>query len=111
MPTSSRIALGIDFGTESVRALLADMHGNERGSAVAKYKHGQIPMCCPLVVRSFPLLMRCSIHKIGLIVRQRPCAQRLRQAQVDPDDVVGIGVVSLAARCSRRCGMGRRCAT
>src|SRR5258705_8006657 len=47
MPTSSRIALGIDFGTESVRALLVDTRGNERGSAVARYKHGQITDVLP----------------------------------------------------------------
>jgi len=30
-----RVALGLDFGTESVRALLVDLRGREMGSAVA----------------------------------------------------------------------------
>ncbi len=42
MPSKNALALGLDFGTESVRALLVDLEGTERGSAVAAYKHGQI---------------------------------------------------------------------
>jgi L-ribulokinase len=42
MPQSDKISLGIDFGTESVRALLVDLQGNERASAVVRYPHGQI---------------------------------------------------------------------
>jgi L-ribulokinase len=34
--------LGLDFGTESVRALLVDDRGRITGSAVAPYRHGQI---------------------------------------------------------------------
>ena len=34
-------ALGLDFGTTSVRAVLVDTRsGAERGSAVAEYRHG-----------------------------------------------------------------------
>jgi L-ribulokinase len=36
------LALGLDFGTESVRALLVDLQGREHGSAVARYRHGQM---------------------------------------------------------------------
>ena len=52
----------------------------------------KLPMCYPLAVQSFPLLMRCSIHKIGLIVRPKPSAQRYANRAVDPVEVVGIGV-------------------
>jgi L-ribulokinase len=34
--------LGLDFGTESVRAVLVDRAGRTAGSAVAAYEHGQI---------------------------------------------------------------------
>lgn len=42
MTQHAKISLGIDFGTESVRALLVDLNGAERGSAVVRYPHGQI---------------------------------------------------------------------
>ncbi|MEY2878657.1 MAG: hypothetical protein RLZZ15_1037, partial [Verrucomicrobiota bacterium] len=35
------VSLGLDFGTESVRALLVDLRGRELASAVARYPHGQ----------------------------------------------------------------------
>src|SRR5260221_11656349 len=38
----AHLALGLDFGTESVRALLVDLRGREHASAVAHYRHGQI---------------------------------------------------------------------
>ena len=47
MPTSPRLALGLDFGTESVRALLVDLKGQEHGSSVARYRHGQITRSLP----------------------------------------------------------------
>jgi L-ribulokinase len=42
MANREKLSLGIDFGTESVRALLVDLDGNERASAIARYVHGQI---------------------------------------------------------------------
>lgn len=43
MPATVKLALGLDFGTESVRALLVDVnHGREISTAVVKYNHGVI---------------------------------------------------------------------
>jgi L-ribulokinase len=42
MANDGKLALGIDFGTESVRALVVDLAGNQRASAIARYPHGQI---------------------------------------------------------------------
>ncbi len=39
--------MGLDFGTESVRALFVDLDGNERASAFARYRHGQITKRLP----------------------------------------------------------------
>jgi len=37
-----RLFLGLDFGTESIRALIVDRTSHECGSAVAQFEHGQI---------------------------------------------------------------------
>lgn len=42
MTDVQKISLGLDFGTESVRALLVDLEGRELGNAVINYPHGQI---------------------------------------------------------------------
>jgi L-ribulokinase len=42
MTSHHKLSLGIDFGTESVRALIVDLEGTERASAVVRYQHGQI---------------------------------------------------------------------
>jgi L-ribulokinase len=47
MSTSTPLALGLDFGTTSVRALLVDLKGNEHGSAVVDYRHGQLTKTLP----------------------------------------------------------------
>src|SRR4051794_35865314 len=92
MPTSSRIALGIDFGTESVRALLVDTHGHELGSAVAKYKHGQITAVLPTGGSKLPPSYALQHPQDWLDSSAKAVRAAIREAQVHPDEVVGIGV-------------------
>jgi L-ribulokinase len=47
MAKPDKLALGLDFGTESVRALIVDLNGCEQASAVAPYAHGQITDTLP----------------------------------------------------------------
>jgi len=42
MSTATRVYLGLDFGTESVRAVLVDDGGRVEATAVEPYPHGQI---------------------------------------------------------------------
>ncbi len=67
------LALGLDFGTASVRALLVDLKGNERGSSVVKYRHGQITETLPGGKNRCLLILPCSILAIGWRVRPGPC--------------------------------------
>ncbi len=43
----AKVTLGLDFGTESVRALFVDLHGQEIAVAVVKYPHGQLTELLP----------------------------------------------------------------
>ena len=46
--------LGLDFGTESVRAVIVDRAGRLVGSAVAPYCHGQIVPGSAAAAKFFP---------------------------------------------------------
>lgn len=92
MTTSATVALGLDFGTESVRALLVDLKGNERGSAVARYQHGQILDTLPTSGRKLPPSYALQDPQDWLDSAARAVHTALRQAKVAADDIVGIGV-------------------
>src|SRR4051794_20577285 len=51
---ADRIALGLDFGTESVRAVLVDLRGRERAATTARYEHGQIIETLPGSTKRLP---------------------------------------------------------
>ena len=86
------VSLGLDFGTESVRALLVDLHGRERGSAVSQYRHGQILDSLPDSKQKLPRHYALQhpqdwIESVGEAVHQAMRAARCRR-----DDVCAIGV-------------------
>lgn len=54
MPDKDALALGLDFGTESVRALFVGLDGTERGTAYSKYTHGQITATLPTTGMPLP---------------------------------------------------------
>ena len=54
MPDKHALVLGLDFGTESVRALFVDLDGHEHGWSSSKYKHGQITAKLPGTNVSLP---------------------------------------------------------
>lgn len=92
MSKTSQLALGLDFGTASVRALLVDLRGNEHGSATVRYRHGQItkslPDHSPLLPPDFALQ-----HPSDWIESSaRAVRSALRNAGASRSAVVGIGV-------------------
>lgn len=88
----SRLALGLDFGTESVRALLVDLQGRERGVAVAKYRHGQILDRLP--GNGAAIEPDCAFQHPGDWIEAMAKAVRtaLRVAGAEAGSVVGMGV-------------------
>lgn len=87
-----KLSLGLDFGTESVRALLVDLHGRERGVAVARYRHGQITEALPGTGELLPADFALQHPQDWLDAAARAVRAALRQCGGEASWVRGIGV-------------------
>lgn len=90
-----KVTLGIDFGTESGRALLVDVAtGEEVGTAVYVYPHGVIDDFLPVPGDPIRLEPEWALQDpqdyIDVLKQAVPAA--LAAGQVDPEDVIGIGI-------------------
>ena len=86
-------ALGLDFGTTSVRAVLVDTRsGAERGSAVAEYRHGVIDRTLPGSEQ--PLAADWALQHPGDYLESMldAVAGALHAGRLDPGQVIGIGI-------------------
>jgi L-ribulokinase len=92
MTTLPRVALGLDFGTESVRALLVDLRGNELASATVKYRHGQVTATLPGSGEKLPAEFALQ-HPIDWLDASAAAVRKaVKQAKIAGGDVLGIGV-------------------
>jgi L-ribulokinase len=87
-----KASLGLDFGTESVRALLVSLNGQELASKAVRYRHGQILATLP--GSSQPLPAHFALQHPGDwgLAAARAVRAALAMASLDAEDVVGIGV-------------------
>jgi L-ribulokinase len=86
-------ALGLDFGTASVRALIVETRtGRERGSAVADYRHGVIETALPGSPERLPPDWALQHPGDWIEAIERAVPEALRSAGVPKSGVVGIGV-------------------
>lgn len=92
MAAAARLALGLDFGTESVRALLVGLDGVERGSAVARYRHGQIIDALPGGQDRLPAEFALQHPADWLESGGKAVRQALKQAGAQGEDVLSIGI-------------------
>lgn len=91
MATSQKVSLGLDFGTESVRALLVDLEGSELGSAVVAYAHGQILGALPTGEKLPPAF--ALQHPMDWIESAGEAVSRAcQQGSVSGEEVIGLGV-------------------
>ena len=93
MSSVVRTAIGVDFGSESARALLVDVAtGRELASAVSAYPHGVIEDRLP--GGGTPLPPDWALQDPADYVTSMGAAVRevLRTSGVDPADVVGVGI-------------------
>jgi L-ribulokinase len=84
--------LGLDFGTESVRALLVDLSGRELGGAVVRYTHGQITDALPGSSRPLPPDFALQHPADWIESASRAVRAAMAKARLSPGDVIGIGV-------------------
>ena len=92
MSRSSHVALGLDFGTESVRALLVDYRGRQHGSAVVRFPHGQITETLPGTGEELADDWALQHPMDWLNSATRAVRKAMRQAGLPPRAVQSIGV-------------------
>lgn len=92
MPASNQVALGLDFGTESVRALLADTRGGELASIAVAYAHGQIVERLPGSNQALPPTYALQHPIDWLEAAAKATKAAIRKAKISSTDIVGIGV-------------------
>jgi L-ribulokinase len=86
-------AIGLDFGTESVRALIVDVAGGRvAGRASEIYPHGVIDARLPAGGVSLPADYALQHPSDWLETAGRASRAAVGQAGVSPADVIGIGV-------------------
>jgi L-ribulokinase len=90
-----KYAIGVDFGTESGRAVLVDVsNGKELATAIYRYSHGVIDEALPVDGKPIRLEPDWALQDPEDYVRtfKRTIPAVLRQSGVDPSEVVGIGI-------------------
>jgi L-ribulokinase len=86
-------AIGVDYGTESGRALLVDIAtGEEIASHVTPYPHGVIDERLPYSGVKLGHDWALQHPDDYLEVLKRSVPQVIRQSGVDPDNIIGIGI-------------------
>ena len=92
MARRNAISLGLDYGTESVRALFVDVRGRERGQAVVPYRHGQILDVLPTGGRALPPHFALQHPEDWIEAAGRAVRKARKAGGITSDEVVGIGV-------------------
>ncbi len=90
---SKKYSIGIDFGTQSGRALLVEAAtGREVASAVVAYQDGVIDKVLPGTDRVLPDDWALQNPEDYLTVLYQAVPQVLAEAKVDPEAVIGLGI-------------------
>ncbi len=92
MKAGSRVAVGVDFGTLSGRAVVVDVaDGKELGSAVHAYRHGVVDRELPGTGRRLPPDWALQVPADWREVLADAVPRALAEAGVTPARVVGLG--------------------
>jgi L-ribulokinase len=86
------VSLGLDFGTESARAVLVDRDGCELASCENGYRHGQIIDHLPFCSEKLPPHFALQNPSDWIESAVSATREAIRFANLDPSRIVGIGV-------------------
>ncbi|TWU19105.1 Ribulokinase [Allorhodopirellula heiligendammensis] len=86
------ISLGLDFGTESVRAVLVDSTGKQHGTATVPYAHGQITSSLPGGSEPLPPHYALQAPQDWVDSAAEATRAAIAQAGITADRVIGVGV-------------------
>ncbi len=90
-----KYSIGVDFGTESGRAVLVDIaSGEEIASAVYTYSHGVIDERLPIAGKDIRLEQDWALQDPEDYIRvfQQTIPKVIEQTGIDPVDVIGVGI-------------------
>ena len=88
-----RYSIGLDFGTESVRAVVVDVRtGHVAAQSAAAYRHGVIDDTLPTTGARLPPDYALQHPLDWLDGAAAACSAAVRDGRISPDDVVGVGV-------------------
>jgi L-ribulokinase len=91
--TERRYAIGVDFGTESARALLLDVrNGKELAVSVASYPHGVLDRTLPASGEQLPPDWALQDPDDWCLALERTVAGVMSETGVPPGEVAGIGI-------------------
>ncbi|MBN1309991.1 MAG: ribulokinase [Anaerolineae bacterium] len=91
--TPAKYAIGVDFGTESGRALLVDVAtGHELASSVYKYANGVIDETLPDTGKRLEPDWALQDPNDYIEVFKQTIPAVVQESGVDPQDVIGIGI-------------------
>ncbi len=86
-----RYLLGLDFGTLSVRCIIADEHGCEIGGAASDYPHGVMDKELPSGIK-LPPRFALQHPEDYLSSARQAISEALAVTKVIPSDIVGLGI-------------------
>jgi L-ribulokinase len=93
--STTKYAIGVDFGTESGRAVLVEVaSGREVATSVYPYQHGVIDEKLPLAGQEIRLDPDWALQDPQDYIRtfQNAIPAVVRNAGIDPEDVIGVGI-------------------
>jgi L-ribulokinase len=90
-----KYTIGVDFGTESGRAVLVDVsNGRELADAIYSYKNGVIDERLPIAEKDVRLEPDWALQDPEDYIRtfQNTIPSVIKKTGINPDDVIGIGI-------------------